>query len=57
MAVLLIDNIRNYVGLSSDSKPTGIPVGSVFFESDTRLIHKTYDGTNWIQFEEDNDGS
>lgn len=45
----------NYIGLSSDTKPTrashsGVPqpeVGSKFYERDTGLWYISYDGTNW----------
>ena len=47
MAVLLASNVHHYTGLSSDSKPTGVPVGSLFYEYDTRMTWITYDGTNW----------
>lgn len=47
MAVLLIDKIKNYIGLSTDTKPTGALEGSEFWEYDTNITYKTYDGTNW----------
>ena len=49
MAVALIGHIKRYVGLSTDSKPTGVPVGSTFFEYDSHVTYITYDGTNWIK--------
>jgi hypothetical protein len=48
MAVKLITTIKNFVGLSTDSKPTGVPVGSTFWEYDTNISYVTYDGTNWL---------
>ena len=53
MAVSLIATIQRYIGLSSDGKPTGVPVGSTFLEYDTRATFITYDGTNWTTYQED----
>jgi len=47
MAVNIMNPVRTYIGLSSDSKPTGVPVGTIFYEHDTRLNYISYDGTNW----------
>jgi len=47
MAVKFISSMQRYVGLSTDSKPTGVPVGSEFFEYDSHDLYITYDGTNW----------
>lgn len=38
-----------YFGLSDDIKPTGVPVGSKFYEYNTGLTYVTPDGTNWYQ--------
>lgn len=49
MAVIYETRIKRFVGLSSDTKPTDdIPVGSYFWEYDTNILYKTYDGTNWV---------
>jgi hypothetical protein len=41
-------SIREYrYGLSSDTKPTGLPIGSEFYAYDSGLTYVTYDGTNW----------
>ncbi len=53
MAVYEIGTIEKYLGLSSDTKPTGVPVGSTFLETDTKNLFVTYDGTNWSQKIED----
>lgn len=37
MAIRLITNIKTFVGLSGDAKPTDVPAGSRFFETDTQL--------------------
>ena len=48
MAVLKMATISTYVGLSTpDVKPTGVPVGSTFYEYDTGVTYITRDGTNW----------
>ena len=49
MAVVLITAVKNFVGLSTDSKPTSVPAGSTFFEYDSHELHITYDGTNWVK--------
>ena len=47
MALKLIDTIKRYSGLSTDTKPTvDVPVGSIFFETDDGPSF-FYDGTNW----------
>lgn len=48
MAVKQITTIETYIGASTDSKPTGVPVGSIFYEYNTYKRFVTYDGTNWI---------
>lgn len=48
MAVLLETTIKRFTGLSTDTKPTGVPPGSYFWAYDTNTIFKTYDGTNWL---------
>lgn len=47
LAVILIENIKRYIGVHADTKPTSsVPVGSTFFETDTKNIY-VFDGTNW----------
>ena len=43
-----IPHSQNFVGLSTDIKPSKAYVGDVFFESDTGKIYK-YNGTNWLE--------
>ena len=50
MAVIFMDQIKRYIGLSTDTKPTGVPVGSIFFEYDSHVSYVTYDGTNWVVY-------
>ena len=47
MTVKLITQIHRYIGLSTDTKPTSVPVGSEFFAYDTKRSYVCYDGTNW----------
>ena len=47
MAVKLMTTNQKFIGLAADSKPTGVPVGSIFIEYDTKHEYITYDGTNW----------
>lgn len=37
MATVLVTSVKTFVGLSTDTKPTDVPAGSRFFETDTRL--------------------
>jgi len=54
MTVYMVTQIKNYVGLSTDTKPTSdTPPGSTFWAYDTGTLFKTYDGTNWIAYSED----
>jgi len=48
MTVALMTTINHYIGLSTDTKPTSVPVGSAFHEYNTRTDYVTYDGTNWV---------
>jgi hypothetical protein len=50
MTVLLETTIKRFTGLSTDSKPTGIPPGSYFWAYDTGTLFKTYDGDNWLAY-------
>jgi hypothetical protein len=43
-----LGTINNYLGSSSDTKPTGVTIGSTYYEYDTRNTFITYDGTNWV---------
>ena len=38
---------KQWEGLSTDTKPTGVIAGTMFRETDTRAVYITYDGTNW----------
>ena len=49
MAVKLKTFIYTYIGLSTDTKPTSVPIGSTFFEYNSRDTYITYDGTNWVK--------
>lgn len=40
--------IHRYIGHSTGSKPTGVPIGSTYFAWDTAILYITYDGTNWV---------
>lgn len=39
--------IQRFIGLSTDTKSTGVAIGSTFFEYDTSDTYITYDGTNY----------
>ncbi len=51
MTVVLSTNTARYIGLSTDAKPTGVDVGSTFWEYDTGKTYATYDGTNWALYQ------
>lgn len=55
MAVQKMATIKRWIGLSTDTKPvaatSAVPVGSTFYEYDTKLCYITYDGTNWTPYE------
>ena len=46
MAVQLVTTVKNFIGLSSDSKPAAAPVGSFFHETDTGNDF-LWDGSSW----------
>lgn len=48
MAVILTTTIHHFMGLSTDIKPTDVPIGSDFWESDTNITYRCHDGTNWV---------
>jgi hypothetical protein len=50
MTVKLETTIKRFIGLSTDTKPTGVQPGSYFWCYDTGTLFKTYDGTNWIAY-------
>jgi len=50
MTVQSMSTIECFIGLSTDTKPTGVPIGSRFYAYDTRTDFITYDGTNWVIF-------
>jgi len=47
MAVKKEATIERYIGLSTDTKPTGVRISSTFLEYDTGTLYVTYDGTLW----------
>ncbi|MFA4973649.1 MAG: hypothetical protein WC683_13645 [bacterium] len=49
--VLVSGSIKRFTGLSGDSKPTSVPNGSTFLETDTGVAYITSDGgANWTVF-------
>lgn len=47
MAVELIVNIKKFIGLSGDSKPSSVPAGSEFYETDTTDTY-VYSAGSWV---------
>ncbi len=54
MAVKHIESINSFIGLSTDTKPTGVQVGSRFFEYNLKDTYVSYDGTNWSKVRNEN---
>ncbi len=48
MGVTIFNPNKNFIGLSTDTKPGDSPSGSTFWEYDTGVTYITYDGTNWV---------
>jgi len=48
MAVVLVTAIQNWIGLSTDTKPTNPSVGSTFHESNTGK-QWVYNETQWVE--------
>jgi hypothetical protein len=40
---------QKYIGASTDAKPTGVQIGSTCYETDTKKLFITADGTNWTE--------
>lgn len=38
-----------FYGLSTDTKPTGVPLKTLCYETDTAKAYITRDGTNWTE--------
>lgn len=51
MTVKKENAIIRFIGASTDTKPTGatVPIGSTFYEYDTKELYITYDNTNWVK--------
>ena len=47
MAIKYLD-AKRIQGLSSDTKPTNVPAGSIYVETDT-YYYSWFDGTTWTQ--------
>ena len=50
LAYILIDNPKEFIGKSTDTKPTDAPVGSTFYESDTKLFYIWTPESTWSLF-------
>lgn len=48
MSVKKEATIQRFIGLSSDTKPTSVPVGSTFYAYDIGCLYITHDGTNYV---------
>ena len=48
MAITLNGANADYMGLSTDTKPTNVPVNTLFLELDTGDFYY-YDGTEWAK--------
>jgi hypothetical protein len=52
MAIRLITKVQHFIGLSTDTPPTGVEPGSDLWCSDTGVLLRCYDGTNWMAYSE-----
>lgn len=51
ISLYTIYTLQQYEGLSTDTKPTGVPNGSRFLEMDTGDVYMyDADGSTWIQY-------
>ena len=48
MSEKLITTIQRWIGLSTDTKPTGVACGCTFWEYDTGKLYESPDGANWV---------
>lgn len=48
MTVSLLGAIKNFIGHSTDAKPTDAPAGSTFYAWDTKKTF-VFDGSDWQQ--------
>ena len=49
MAVVNMGITKRFIGLSTDTKPTGQPAGSTIYLTDSKEVH-IFDGTNWQEY-------
>ncbi len=47
MTVVLVKDIKNFIGVSGDTKPTNSLIESTFYETDTGNTY-IFDGINWV---------
>jgi len=47
MTIIRETSIARFTALAADVKPVDVPAGSYLWESDTNILYKTQDGTNW----------
>lgn len=57
MAVKNEESIQRFIGLSTDTKPTGVQIGSRFFEYDSKDTYLCYDKTNWSKVRNESSNS
>lgn len=48
MTIVHLGN-NNYIGLVSDTKPTNVPTGAFFYETDSGILY-FYNGSSWVGF-------
>lgn len=49
MAIALVGALKRFVGLSTDTFPSGVGVGSTYWAWDTSVKYICYDGDNWAK--------
>ena len=49
VTVSTLNGLVYHIGLSTDTKPTGVPIGTAFIEYDTGSIYICSDGSTWFE--------
>jgi Cft2 family RNA processing exonuclease len=49
VAITLVGALKRFVGLSTDTFPSGVCIGSTYWAWDTSVKYICYDGDNWAK--------
>jgi len=56
MAHIEITQIQRFIGDGSDKPTTGVPPGSIYYETGDSITKYRFDGTSWVSEEAVNGG-